>query len=183
MINKYPTIFWYILFLFLNLCRQYIHFIASNQGRLCPLPALGIPLPSLWRLCRFSFHPAPRKPPAFFCNNAMLWEVASVMPDSLRPYGLSPPVCGILQARILKWVAMPFSRDLPDSGIEPASLTSPALQVESLPLAPPEKPSSIIDDCFSALEPHMNEIIQKIFFCVCLLLFSMFLRFIHILVC
>ena len=131
MINKYPTIFWYILFLFLNLCRQYIHFIASNQGRLCPLPALGIPLPSLWRLCRFSFHPAPRKPPAFFCNNAMLWEVASVMPDSLRPYGLSPPVCGILQARILKWVAMPFSRDLPDSGIEPASLASPALQIHS----------------------------------------------------
>ena len=132
MINKYPTIFWYILFLFLNLCRQYIHFIASNQGRLCPLPALGIPLPSLWRLCRFSFHPAPRKPPAFFCNNAMLWEVASVMPDSLRPYGLSPPVCGILQARILKWVAMPFSRDLPDSGIEPASLVH--WQADSLPL-------------------------------------------------
>ena len=40
----------------------------------------------------------------------------------------SPPgssVQGILQARILEWVAMPFSRDLPDPEIEPRS---PALQ-------------------------------------------------------
>ena len=35
---------------------------------------------------------------------------------------------GILQARILEWVAMPSpSGDLPDPGIEPASLMSPAL--------------------------------------------------------
>ena len=32
--------------------------------------------------------------------------------------------------RILEWVAYPFSRDLPDPGIEPGS---PALQVDSLP--------------------------------------------------
>ena len=30
---------------------------------------------------------------------------------------------GILQARILEWVAMPFSGDLPNSGIEPMSLS------------------------------------------------------------
>ena len=36
-------------------------------------------------------------------------------------------VQGILQARILEWVAMPSSRDLPDSGTEPPSLKSPAL--------------------------------------------------------
>ena len=36
-------------------------------------------------------------------------------------------VHGILQARILEWVAMPPSGDLPDPGIEPASLISPAL--------------------------------------------------------
>ena len=34
---------------------------------------------------------------------------------------------GILQARLLEWVAIPFSRGLPDSGIEPTSLISPAL--------------------------------------------------------
>ena len=36
-------------------------------------------------------------------------------------------VHGILQARVLKWVALPAPGDLPDPGVEPASLTSPAL--------------------------------------------------------
>ena len=39
-------------------------------------------------------------------------------------------VHGILQARILGWVAISFSGDLPDTGIEPRS---PALQADSLP--------------------------------------------------
>ena len=37
----------------------------------------------------------------------------SVMTDSLQPHGLYPPgpsVHGILQARILEWVAIPFCR-------------------------------------------------------------------------
>ena len=58
----------------------------------------------------------------------------------------SPPgsfVHGILQARILEWVAMasPPPGDLRDPGIEP---TSPCLlywQVGSLPLMPPGKPA------------------------------------------
>ena len=33
----------------------------------------------------------------------------------------------ILQARILEWVALLLSRDLPDPGIKPVSLTSPRL--------------------------------------------------------
>ena len=44
---------------------------------------------------------------------------------------------GILQARILDWVAFPFSEDLPNPGIEPRS---PALQADSLPAEPPGKP-------------------------------------------
>ena len=35
------------------------------------------------------------------------------MPDSLRPHGCSPPgssVHGVVQSRILEWVAIPFSR-------------------------------------------------------------------------
>ena len=46
------------------------------------------------------------------------------------PMDYSPPdssVHGILQARILEWVAMPSSRAFPNPGIEPASLMSPAL--------------------------------------------------------
>ena len=44
---------------------------------------------------------------------------------------------GILQARILEWIAFPFSRDLPNSRIEPRS---PTLQADSLPAEPPGKP-------------------------------------------
>ena len=47
-----------------------------------------------------------------------------------NPMDCSPPgssVHGILQARILKWVANSFSTDLPDPGIKPRSLMSPAL--------------------------------------------------------
>ena len=41
------------------------------------------------------------------------------------------------------WSRLPCSSpgDLPDPGIEPVSLRSPALQVGSLPLVPPEKPN------------------------------------------
>ena len=39
-------------------------------------------------------------------------------------------VHGILQARILEWVTVPFYRDLPNPGIKPRS---PALQADSLP--------------------------------------------------
>jgi len=49
-------------------------------------------------------------------------------------------VYGILQARILEWVAMPSSGDLPDSGIKPASLKSPALAGWFFTTEPPGKP-------------------------------------------
>ena len=52
----------------------------------------------------------------------------------------APLSVGILQPRILEWVATPPPGDLPDAGIKPMSLMSPALQVGSLPLAPPVKP-------------------------------------------
>ena len=47
-------------------------------------------------------------------------------------------VHGILQARILERVAFPFSRDLPNPGIEPRS---PALLADSLPAEPQGKPT------------------------------------------
>ena len=46
---------------------------------------------------------------------------------------------GILQARILEWVAFPFSRDFPNRGIKPRS---PALQADSLPAEPQGKPKN-----------------------------------------
>ena len=54
-------------------------------------------------------------------------------------YGPGSSVHGILQTRILEWVVIPFSRDLPHPGIEPSSS---ALQADSLLSKPPGKPLS-----------------------------------------
>ena len=56
--------------------------------------------------------------------------------------GYSPPgssVHGILQARILEWAAISFSRDLPDPGIE---LMCPALAGGFFTTEPPVKPQN-----------------------------------------
>ena len=60
------------------------------------------------------------------------WSL-SVVSDSLWPLGLyslpGSSIHGIFQARILEWLAISFSRDLLNSGIEPGS---PTLQAETL---------------------------------------------------
>ena len=58
-------------------------------------------------------------------------------------------VHGILQARILEWVVVPFSRDFPNPGMEPRS---PALQVDSLPAEPQGKPKSTGVDSLALLQ-------------------------------
>ena len=50
---------------------------------------------------------------------------------------------GILQARILEWVAILFSRDLPHPGIKPPSS---ALQADSLPLSHLGSPQLGLDE-------------------------------------
>ena len=76
-------------------------------------------------------------------------EVAQSRPTLCGPMDCSPPgasIHGTLQARVLEWVAVSFSRkdpgdlsgDLPNPGIEPGS---PALQADALTSEPPEKPS------------------------------------------
>ena len=52
----------------------------------------------------------------------------------------------ILLARILECVATPFSRDLPNTGIEPKS---PAVQADSLPAEPQGKPILVEASKFS----------------------------------
>ena len=54
----------------------------------------------------------------------------SVVSDSLLPMNCSPPdssVHGIFQARILEWVAIPFSGNLSYPGMDPALPVSPTL--------------------------------------------------------
>ena len=76
--------------------------------------------------------------------------VAQSCPTLRNPMDCSPPgssVHGIFQARILEWVVIPFSRDLPNPGIEPGSLT---LQADSLLSEPPGKAMSklnTLDKC------------------------------------
>ena len=66
-------------------------------------------------------------------------------PTLCDPLDHSPPVSsvhGILQARILEWVAMlcPPPWILPDLGIEPASSVAPALAGGFFTAEPPGKP-------------------------------------------
>ena len=78
----------------------------------------------------------------------------SVMSNSFRPHGLQPTrlLChGIIQARILEWVAISFSGDLPNPGIQPQSL---ALQVDSLPSEP-------IGKVADKNQKHVSLIIQQ----------------------
>ena len=73
-------------------------------------------------------------------HHHLVEECVSVA-QTLRHYVLyslpGSSVHGILQARILQWIVISFSRDLPDSGIKPRSL---AFQADSLPSEPPGKP-------------------------------------------
>ena len=62
-------------------------------------------------------------------------KVAGSCPTLCDPIDYT--VHGILQARILEWVAVPFPRDLLNPGIEPRS---PTLQADSLPAEPQGNP-------------------------------------------
>ena len=67
------------------------------------------------------------------------WAVARQAPLSM----------GILQARILEWVAMPPLGDPPNSGIEPTFPASLAWQADSLPLSHWRNPRSTL--CYYSL--------------------------------
>ena len=70
-------------------------------------------------------------------------EVAQSCPTLHDPMDRSLPgssVQGIFQARILEWVAISCSGDLPNPGIEPMSLASPTLQANSFTAEPPGEP-------------------------------------------
>ena len=75
-------------------------------------------------------------------------KVTQSCPTLCDPMDCSPPgssVHGVLQARILEWVVVPFSRNLSYPGIEPRS---PALQADSLPSEPPGMPPGLKKCCW-----------------------------------
>ena len=70
-------------------------------------------------------------------SDAVLCLVTQLCLTLCNPMDCGPPgssVHGILQARILEWVACPPPVDLPNPGIEPRP---PTLQAESLPSETP----------------------------------------------
>ena len=73
------------------------------------------------------------------CVHAKSFQLCLTLynPTDCTPPGFS--VHGVFQARILEWVAISFSRHLPDPGTKSASLMSPALPGSSLSLAPSVK--------------------------------------------
>ena len=77
----------------------------------------------------------------------------SVLSDSLEPLDCSLPnssVHGIPQARILDWIAIPFSR----GSSQPRS---PALQADSLPSEPPGKPFGSIPSKPKVQNLHLSK--------------------------
>ena len=87
------------------------------------------------------------------------------MSDSCNPMDCRSPGSSI-QARILEWVYIPFSRGSSWPRDEPGSL---ALQADSLPLLPPGKPHSnnnliIVTPCSYHLLDEANGNMHKIHF-------------------
>ena len=126
------------------------------------LPSKGGPSHKPWptfSLVVSNKSPPPPPPPAFKFLNMPLSKlllmftelfytpymkvkvlVAQSCPTLCDPMDYRPPgssVHGILQARVLEWVAFPSPGDLPNLGIEPRS---PALQADSFPSEPLGKP-------------------------------------------
>ena len=65
------------------------------------------------------------------------------------------------QARILEWVAISSSRDLPNAGIEPTSSVSPALAGKFFTTEPPGKPSLMSICCKYDTEIHNHHLLNK----------------------
>ena len=85
-------------------------------------------------------------------NNAFTYlslEVKSLSPIRLfaTPWTVAyqaPPSMRFFQARVLEWVAISFSRGIPDLGMEPGS---PALQPDALRSELPGKPHLSLSIC------------------------------------
>ena len=70
-------------------------------------------------------------------------SVTQLFPTLCSPMDCSPlgsSVQGISQAKTLEWAAVSTPWDLPDPGIEPVSLASPALASGFFTIVLPEKP-------------------------------------------
>ena len=77
--------------------------------------------------------------PERFQTHSLMYYVVELAQSCLILCNPMDLVHGILQARILEWAAISFSRDLRNPGIEP---WCPTLQANSLPAEPQGKPKN-----------------------------------------
>ena len=106
------------------------HWTTREVPYVCTLKAPSPPNTFLHAsLARFGYMPFPRPV-------TKKVKVAQSCPTFCNP--MDDTVPGILQTRILEWVAFAFSRDLPNPGIK---LRSPTLQADSLLAEAQGKPS------------------------------------------
>ena len=102
-------------------------------------------------MCIYIVNGGVRKPVQKVCHIIVLsCSVVSYSATSWTIAHQAPLSMGILQARILEWVAMPPSRDPPNPGIKPRS---PTLQADSLLSEPPGKPvTSLVNGSWFVLQ-------------------------------
>ena len=98
----------------------------SHSLDICP--GQEFPCWLMWSCCT-------AKTTAHWCT-CLVTRLYPTLSDSLDCSPAGSSVHEIFQARIPEWVAISFSRDLPNPGIESASPVSPALQMDSLPTEP-----------------------------------------------
>ena len=85
-------------------------------------------------LTKFNFHSYKKSQQRWYRGNTHAKSL-QLCPTLHDPMDCSPPgssVHGILQARIVEWVAFPFFLGFPDPGTERVSTVSPALQADYL---------------------------------------------------
>ena len=116
---------------------------------------LNSSVPSLEKCLIKIFSPFKKTELSFYFSISIFWIQVpshpehlrghSVISDSLWSHDCSPPgssVHGLLQARILQWVAIFSSRDLPNPWIKPASPLSFCTAGRFFTAEPPGKPLS-----------------------------------------
>ena len=75
------------------------------------------------------------------CEHVKLLQLYLTLCDHMDCIPPGSSVCGILQARLLEWIAMPSSGEFPNPRTEPMSLMFHAVADGFLSLMPPGKPA------------------------------------------
>ena len=91
------------------------------------------------------------------CMHARLLQSCPTLCNSMDYSSLGSSVHGILQEEYWIELPCPSPEDLPDSGTEPTSPVSPALQVDSLPTELPGKPN-VVYMCAKYIPSHFSRV-------------------------